>query len=245
MLLWFLVPFNVPLASFWTPAIGYFIAAGLFAPGLGRTLTYMGIERVGIARSVPIVNCSPVFASIFAVYFLGESWPLQNFLGTLLVIIGVVILSSSSRYEQRPWRPGDLVYPLMGALTFGISTNLRKLGLVLDNLPLMAATVTAATSLLFNLGMLQARGGREVLMLTPPSLGWFLGAGLCNTRSILLVFLALSSGKVVVVEPLVSTNPILSILLSLIFLRGLEAITVRGLAGAFCTVLGTILVLTL
>ena len=69
-----LVPFFVPYTSLWNPAIGYFIAAGIFAPGIGRTLGYVGIERIGVARSVPIVNSSPIFASIFAVFYLGELW---------------------------------------------------------------------------------------------------------------------------------------------------------------------------
>ena len=60
-----LVPFFVPYTSLWNPAIGYFITAGIFAPGIGRTLGYVGIERIGVARSVPIVNSSPIFAVDF------------------------------------------------------------------------------------------------------------------------------------------------------------------------------------
>jgi len=48
----------------------------------------------------------------------------------------------------------------------------------------------------------------------------------------------------VIVEPLVSTNPVLSILLSAIFLKDLETVTSRVIAGALCTVVGTILVVT-
>lgn len=244
VILWLLVFFFLPLGSFRTPAIGYFIAAGIFAPALGRTLGYVGIKRVGVARAVPIVNSSPVFASLFAVLLLGESWPLQNLLGTLLVMIGVAILSSK-RSEHRPWRVGDLLYPLLGALAFGVSTNLRKLGLLLENVPLMAATVTATTAFLCTWVVIRARRGEGGLMVTPSDFGWFLGAGICNTASILSVFYALSSGKVVIVEPLVCTNPILSIVLAAIFLRDIEVITTRVVIGAFCTVLGTILVLML
>lgn len=242
--LWIASPFFVSLKSFWTPAIGYFIAAGLFAPGLGRILTYTGIERVGVARSVPIVSSSPIFASILAVFLVNETWPFQNFLGTSLVILGVAILSGSQP-RRGQWRTGDLMYPLMAALSFGISSNLRKIGLLVEGLPLMAATVAATTSFIFALGMLQAHGGRRALILTRRSFGCFFGAGICNTGSMLSVFYALSFGKVVIVEPLVSTNPVLSILLSAIFLRDLEAITPRVVVGALCTVLGTILVLTL
>jgi len=61
----------------------------------------------------------------------------------------------------------------------------------------------------------------------------------------LSVFYALSFGKVVIVEPLISINPVISIFLATIFLRDLEAITLRVMVGAGCTVMGSILVITL
>ena len=243
LLLWSLVPFFVSLSAFWTPAIWYFIVAGVFAPGLGRTLNFVGIERIGIARSVPIVNSSPIFASIFAVFFLGEVWVSQNILGTSLVILGVVILSSIKPSEG-PWRKMDVIYPVLGAVSFGISANLRKAGLLVDNMPLMAAAVTAAAAFLFSSVLLRLKGGRQVFKLPRTSLAWYFTAGLFNTAAMLSVFHALSSGKVVIVEPLIASNPVLSIALTAIFLKDLEAISIRVVIGAICTVAGTILVVT-
>jgi len=56
------------------------------------------------------------------------------------------------------------------------------------------------------------------------------------------VFFALSHGKVVIVEPLVSSNPVTTLLLTSIFLRDLECLTLRIIIGAALTVTGTILV---
>jgi len=239
--LWILVPFFVPLASFFTHAIWYFIVGGVFAPGLGRTLTYMGIERIGVARSVPISSSSPIVASLLAVLLIGESWSRLNFIGTSLVICGVFILSRSQT-TQRPWRKADLIFPILAACSFGISTNLRKLGLMVENLPLMGSAVTATTAFFFTAVTLKAQGGRLMLNLSGNSLGWFLAAGIANTIAMLSVFYALSFGQVVIVEPLINTNPVLTVILSAIFLRDIEAITLRVVAGAICTVLGTILV---
>ena len=63
----------------------------LFTPAIGQTSGYIGMKRIGVARSSPMVNTSPIFASIFALIFLGEIWLLQNMAGTLLVIIGVIL----------------------------------------------------------------------------------------------------------------------------------------------------------
>jgi len=234
----------VPLDSFLTPALWYFVLAGIFAPGLGRTLTYVGIERIGVSRSVPVVNSSPMFASILAVFLLEEHWPLQNFFGTCLVICGVIILSRSQP-EKKDWRLSDLLLPFAGALAFAVSSNLRKLGLQAENIPLMATAVTAGTAAVFVWLVLYFQGGWSAIRLTKPSFRWLLAAGVCNSIATISVFHALSHGKVVIVEPLVAANPVLSILFTAIFLRDLEVINKRVVLGGLCTVSGTILIVTL
>jgi drug/metabolite transporter, DME family len=237
-----LVPFFAPYASLWNPAIGYFIAAGIFAPGIGRTLGYVGIERIGVARSVPIVNSSPIFASVFAVLYLGESWGLQNIAGTCLVILGVIMLSMT-KPADKPWHKMDIIYPILGAIAFA-SANLRKAGLEVTNIPILAAATTASTAALFSFGLLQFQGGKEVFKLPRHSAGWLIAAGIINTAAMLSVFYALSFGKVVIVEPLVSSNPVLTLVLTAIFLRDLEALSRRVTIGALLAVAGTILVVT-
>src|SRR5215510_5381541 len=105
---WMLLPWFVPLSALWAPAIIYFVVAGFFAPAVGQTLGYLGIERIGVARSAPIVNSAPIFSSLLAVFFLGEVWVFQNIIGTSLVIIGVIILSSI-RPSGGAWRKRDVI----------------------------------------------------------------------------------------------------------------------------------------
>ena len=241
VVLWLAVPFFVPLAALWNPAALIFVVAGVFAPGIGRTLSYVGIEKIGVARSVPIANSSPIFASIFAVIFLAETWVLQNVIGTFLVIGGIIVLSLA-KPAQGEWRKLDVIYPLVGALAFGSSTTLRKLGLGFINIPLLAAAVTAGSAALFSLMLLQIQGGKEAFKLTRHSAAWLFPAGVFNTAAMLSVFFALSHGKVVIVEPLVSSNPVTTLLLTAIFLRDVEMLTLRVIVGAALTVAGTILV---
>jgi uncharacterized membrane protein len=119
---------------------------------------------------------------------------------------------------------------------------LRKAGLELVNIPLLAAAVTAGTAALFSFALLQIQGGRQAFKLTRRSASWLFSAGVFNTAAMLSVFYALSHGKVVIVEPLVSSNPVTTLLLTSIFLRDVESLTVRVLLGAALTVTGTILV---
>jgi drug/metabolite transporter (DMT)-like permease len=55
-ILWLLALGVAPLSALGSPAVAYFIAAGLFAPAIDQTLAYIGMERIGVARSSPIVN---------------------------------------------------------------------------------------------------------------------------------------------------------------------------------------------
>ena len=241
--LWLLLPFFAPFSALWTPASLIFVVAGIFAPGIGRTLSYVGIEKIGVARSVPIANSSPIFASIFAVIFLAEVWVPQNIVGTLLVISGTVVLSMA-KPAKGEWRKLDVISPLVGAMAFGASAILRKAGLDYIGIPVMAAAVTAGSAAVFSFILLQIRGGKVAFKLTRTSAAWLFSAGLINTAAMLSVFYALSHGKVVIVEPLVSSNPVLTLLFTAIFLRDLEAVNLRVIIGALLTVAGTILVVT-
>ena len=179
--LWLLLPFFAPLSALWTPASLIFVVAGIFAPGIGRTLSYVGIEKIGVARSVPIANSSPIFASILAVIFLAEAWVLQNIIGTLLVIAGTVVLSIA-KPAKGEWRKLDVIFPLIGAMAFGASSNLRKAGLGYVDIPVMAAAVTAGTAAIFSFTLLQIQGGKQAFKLTRTSAAWLFPAGVSTRR---------------------------------------------------------------
>jgi len=243
VIFWSLAILLAPLALLTSPAIGYFMAGGFFAPAIGQTLGYVGMERIGVARSSPIVNTSPMFSSVFAVLLLGEIWLTQNVLGTGLVILGVIILSTT-RPASGNWHRKDIIYPVLAALAFGISTTFRKTGLMTVQVPLLAAAVTVGTAFLVLLGIVWFKGGRDILRFNPRSSYWLFGGALINSAAILSFFSALNVGTIVRVEPLVACNPLLTILWASIFLREFETLSWRVVAGALVTVAGTVLVLT-
>jgi DME family drug/metabolite transporter len=243
VIFWLLLLALIPFSALRTPAVGFFIAGGIFAPAIGQTLGYIGMERIGVARSSPIVNTSPIFSSILAVVFLGEVWLPQNIIGTCLVILGVVVLSSRNASEGE-WRMKDVIYPVLAAVAFGISTTLRKTGLTALPEPLLGAAVTLGTAFVVLLIIIQLRGGRKELKFNRKSSGWMFGAAIVNTGAILSFFAALNLGQVVRVEPLVACNPLLTILWAGIFLRQIEQLSGRVILGALVTVAGTVLVVT-
>jgi len=240
---WTLASLVAPLSALLNPAVGYFIAGGFFAPAMGQTLGYIGMERIGVARSSPIVNTSPMFSSILAVLLLGEVWLARNIVGTCLVICGVVILSTS-RPASGEWNKKGIIYPVLAALAFGISTTFRKTGLLTIHVPLLAAAVTVSTAFCVLLTIVWFMGGWQVLRFNRRSSAWLFGGAIINSGAILSFFSALNVGSVVRVEPLVACNPLLTILWASIFLRQFETLSWRVLVGALVTVSGTVLVVT-
>jgi len=164
-------------------------------------------------------------------------------IGTCLVILGVVILSSGNR-AKGDWQKKDVIYPVLAAMAFGISTTLRKTGLTSVPVPILAAAVTVGTAFVVLVVIIQFRGGLRMLKLSRKSAGWLFTAALVNTGAILSFFYALNFGQIVRVEPLVACNPLLTILWTGIFLRQIEQLSGRIVLGAFVTVTGTVLVVT-
>jgi uncharacterized membrane protein len=109
---------------------------------------------------------------------------------------------------------------------------------------MLAAAITAATAVFVSLALVRIQGGLRALKLNSQSIKWLLIAALFNTVAMLSVFYALSFGRVVVVEPLVNCNPLLSIFLTAVFLKEIERLSARIIVGALLTVVGTILVAT-
>ena len=83
-----------PISYLWFAIVGFITFTG------GRSLQYLAINRMGAARSSSLVACSPFFAAILAVIFLGESINIWLVLGTVFIVSGVVVVSLSSEKNE-------------------------------------------------------------------------------------------------------------------------------------------------
>jgi drug/metabolite transporter (DMT)-like permease len=80
-----------PQAAVW------FAAVGILGPCLGRVFNYIGLARLGAARSTPLVNTAPLFTAILALVFLHEQITLKIFLGGLCIVAGIAVLTGQQR----------------------------------------------------------------------------------------------------------------------------------------------------
>jgi len=241
LLFWLGVLVFVPFSSFRTTAIFYFVIAGMFAPALGRFFNYMGIHRVGISRATPITAIAPLFSTTIAILFVGEKITIPIVLGTLLIILGAILLSHKKK-EDLQWRKLDLIYPAFGALCFGISYNLRKLGLLHVPSPLIAAAMTTTSGFIFLLACSFPNRRGNTLQLKTQGLFYLVLSGFFSGIASLLSYFALNLGNIVVVSPLTNIFPLFGIALSAVFLRDVETINRWIITGALVTVVGVIFI---
>jgi drug/metabolite transporter, DME family len=213
-----------------------FILAGLIGTVAGRLLRFVSIEKVGASIAAALNNLHPFFASALAILLLGERITAPILAGTVIIVVGTILLSEGGRRIGFRW--WQLTLPVLAAACFGVVAIVRKLGLSeMGAVPGSAINVTTAL-VAFTLLLAAFRRGGDVLACRGRSLGWFIAAGLAENTGVFLNVLALSVGSVSVVAPLLGTAPIFVLLLSLVFMRELETLSSRVVLGTVLIVLG-------
>jgi len=249
--LWVVTILFVPFKIFVNRGSIYLIVAGLSAPCLARLFMYTGIERVGVSRTSPIKETAQFVAAFAAVLVLGEHITAAIGIATILSVFGVVLLSWSSSdnvqmtSNQLQWKKKDLLFPFGAALLYGVSRVFRKLGMITVTSSWGGATIIATISLLFFCILMPLMGKKQRLEINKGSFGYFALGGLLGGLGQVCVLAALKSGDVIIVNPLISATPLFALLLTYIFLRKFERITLQALLGAIIIVIAVIILTTM
>ena len=241
--LWAMALLLVPMANVTAASILIFVGVGFFQPGLTRLLTYKGIDTLGVAITDPIRASTPLFSALMAIIFLGEDLTLPILAATLMIIAGIILLSWRRDSMQLAGSAIYLWYPIAASALAGASQVVRKFGLAAVPHPLLAAAVTASSSLVVSvLTLWYVEKTQESWKMNRQCFWWFLAAGVTVSLAMTCIYYALDLGKVSVVIPISSTGPLFSLILTAIFLRGVERVTLRIVVSAALIVGGVILI---
>lgn len=245
VLLWYMVFVLYPGEQLNTNGLVYFVAAGICAPAVARLFKDTGLKRLGVALSTPVISTNSLFSVTMATLFLGEEITVYIIAGAILIFIGVNVITWQ-KVNRVEWRKKDLVFPLIAAFFFASSTNLRKIGLDINGLPLLGAAFTSTTSLgvlLISLLVARVRNSEDwTLNLNRESLKYFTIAGLTSSVAFMFYFTALSMSTIVSIQPIAGTSPLWAIFFSYIFFRDTEVLTSRTILGALVIVAGVALI---
>ena len=229
-----------------------FFVTGLFAPGISQILFTRGVGVIGPSRTAVLVGVSPVLSAAIAVgvspvlsaaiavTLLSEPLHAALVLGTLLVVAGGTLL------VRERGRPGGLLslgigMALGAALLFGIRDNLVRWAARGNDVPgfvAASASLASATLVIAIVVLLRPNGIPRVRQAFRP----FLLSGLVYGVSYACLYSAFDRGPVTVVAPLVATESLFAVLISMVVLRKSERIGARLLVAAALVVGGGALI---
>lgn len=228
--------------------IALFLVTGVFATAFARVLTFAGVERLGSSINSAAINTRPVWASVMAVVFLGETVTLQMGVGILVVVVGLITVAFSEGGDLSGWEIHHLVFPLGAAVAFGTGSVIRRFAFTSTSItPLQGAALNETAGLVGILAFLAIQNPgldefRGALAAPRKAYAFFAGSAFLNAFALLALFEALSRGPVVVVDPLSSPTSLFAILFTFIFLRQIERVTRRLLIGALLVITGVVLI---
>ena len=220
-------------------ALVVFIILGLMQTVISL-LTFMGLQKIGTSRSQPLRNSYPLWSAVIAIALMGESAGVAVLLGTLMVVAGVVMISWKPEAAPASYRWWHVTYSMAAGLLAGVAFPLRRYGLMITNEPVFFSFVVAIVSLIGAVPYTLRTGGERKLIWHRRGVVDFFLSGFFEALGALLTLMALTTGRVVIVSPIVATTPLFSLVISLIFLRGKEQITAITVLGTIAVVAGTI-----
>ena len=230
---------EAPARGFHAPPAWPFLLAGLMQPGIGQLFVTLSIREAGASRASVVLGSAPLASVTIALLLLGEpfEWPL--IVGAVLIVGGGVELARERGRPAHVRRRG-YIFAFLATILFSARDNLtRWLAGTTDVPPGTAAAAALAGGLLLILVVLGPRvRGRLALQPMLP----FLGVGVVFGLSYVSLFEAYYRGRVTVVSPLVATESLWGVALSLLLIRHTELVGRRVLIGAALIVAGGALI---
>ncbi len=237
LLLWSAVFFTGGVHAVPLTAILLFTLVGIFQLGV-RLFAYTGVEKIGASRSAALQSVSPLISATLAVAILGEQISALIVLGTFLVVVGIVLVSWRPERQVASFRRWHLLLPIGAACLTGMNHPIRRYVLTMAHEPLFFSALMGLVSFGGFLIYLAVSPRSQRLVWDRGALWPFLITGLSETMSILCIITAISMGRVVIVAPIAASYPVWSLIFAGIYLRDVESIHWKIVAGIVSVVAG-------
>ncbi len=238
--LWSALLLLVPRSEYRWRAVPYFVVSGVVGTAAGRLFRVAAIDKVGASVAAAILNLAPMISTGLAILLLGERVTPPILAGTLVIVLGTILLSLSGRHVG--FRPRDLVYPFLSASCFGVVAIIRKLGLGLAG-PLFDSAINITAAMAAASAFVLASGHGGALRCDARSFFYFVGGGVAENTGVFLVLVALGLGDVSVVIPLAGTAPLFVLALAYLVPSAVEKLGWRVVVGAVLIVVGVFLLM--
>jgi drug/metabolite transporter (DMT)-like permease len=135
-----------------------------------------------------------------------------------------------------------MALPVASSAIRGVIQPIAKLGFAWWPNPIAAVVVSYTVSSAVLIVAALIRAGGIVPAIDYRGALWFAAVGLCNGLAVLAMYGALASGPVTIVSPLIAGYPLVTLLLSRVFLTK-EVVSPQLIAGVTGVVSGVVLLL--
>ena len=239
---------NLPEVKAVTPTtLGWFAVMGAIAYPVARVFQNSAITMVGATRAAPVSSLQPIFAMTLALLILGERPNLLVFLGTPVIVCGLIIVVVASRNSQAmnqlmTTRKLGYLLAMGAALSFASRDTISRhvLGGIAPPMVTAAFALSIGSVLLFMLTYRDVINSFRNLPTKYVAICCL--AGVSQGLAVAFLFQALSRAPVTVVSPINASSPLITLVLAHIFLQRLEHISPMLVVGTLLSVGGVVLV---
>jgi len=219
--------------------------SGLVGQGIGDTLLYAAMIRLGARLSMLLLSLTPPLTALLAYLFRGETLSPLALAGIGLTVAGVswVVVERRTDDQGRPSRVS-----IRGVALAAAAASMHALGLVLSKEglaggvdPLLGSLVRncGGTSLVWFLALISGRIRSTLSGFRPGPRLWLqllAGVSISSVAGVWLSLIAVRLTKTGVAATLMATVPLM--MLPLVALSGQEKISRRAVLGALVAVAG-------
>jgi drug/metabolite transporter (DMT)-like permease len=237
-----LAPFSIDPAEVDLSAAGLFAGIDLVFPAAVTLLNFQSNRLMGPNIAGAVSGLAPVFAVALAVMLLGERPRISQLSGIAVIVAGVVLIYGRQWQALTVRGLWLMALPLGASAIRGFVQPVIKLGLERWPNPIAAVVIgyTVSSAVLILAALMPGRAPEHGF--DRRGALWFAAVGLCNGSAVLAMYAALGRGPVTLVSPLISTYPLITLLLSFRFLKH-ERIDAQLTAAVAMTVGGVLLLL--
>ena len=237
------------------PAIAmvWLLGNGMLSYMGGRSQQYIAISLIGASRVTPIVGSAALFSALFSITLTRLGVPGFNEhlnvllgVGTIVVVSGLALTSGNFLRQSwgSDWKSvSGYGLALLAAACYGASTLSGRVLTIQFGSPL----IMAAGSMFFATLVLGPIFGREAVQKSTSS-GWaplfvFL-AGFAAACAVMSLYFAVTreGSNILVIAPIVSCNPLVTLVMARLFLRQVETVTKELVIGTMMAVGGVAMV---
>jgi drug/metabolite transporter (DMT)-like permease len=230
---------EVPARGVHAGAAWPFALAGLIQPGVGQLLVTLAIREAGASRASIVFGAAPLVSVTIALVALGEPVSAPLLVGAVLIVAGGFELTRERDRPEHVRRLG-LVLAFVAMALFATRDNVLRWLATGTSVP---PGVAASAALLGGMAVLVAALGPRVRR--RPQLGEvvpFLAVGVLFGLSYVALFEAYYRGRVTIVSPLIATESLWGVGLSILLIRHTELVGRRLVLGALLVVAGGALI---